>query len=96
MLEAMVYLLSIYHRQSSHQSPLNYMQVSFTCFQLHADLLQLSDPLRWFWRSALASQHVVLFEAEISLLVRLTPLLSDSILTLFISLVLLMVFLRAA
>ena len=31
----------------------------FTSFQLHADLLHLSDPLRWFLRSVLASQHVV-------------------------------------
>ena len=36
-----VRLLSIYHRQSSQQSYLNYMQVSFTYFQLHADHLPL-------------------------------------------------------
>ena len=76
-----VCLLSIYHRQYSHQSYLNYnMQVSFTSFQLRADLLHLSDPLHWFWQSVLASQHVVLFGAEISLLLLLTPLLSDGIL----------------
>ena len=40
---------------------------------------------RWFWQSVLASQHVVLFGDEISPLVFLTHLLSDSILTLFIS-----------
>ena len=59
-------------------------------WMLRADLLHLSDPLR------LPLSICGCFGAEISLLLLLTPLLSDGILTLFISLVLLMVFLRAA